>query len=144
MRLFEVPAPLRNGVARDVVRCEPATITTVVDSPVPGIRQVFQRALCLCTWRSAEPHRRTRREAYPAGFRMTAKNIAAAVEAPPVPPLAVRRTSPRAGRFFRTGTASGAEDAVATRAARRLPASWVPVPFDGTSRGQTVSGPFRA
>ncbi|GAA2274269.1 hypothetical protein GCM10010145_52230 [Streptomyces ruber] len=71
-------------------RCEHDALTTVADSPVPGVWQVFQCARCLYMWRSTEPARRTRREAYPAGFRLTAEDIDAAIEVPTVPPLAAR------------------------------------------------------
>ncbi|WP_320782089.1 non-oxidative hydroxyarylic acid decarboxylases subunit D [Streptomyces sp. CRN 30] len=71
-------------------RCEHDALTTVADSPVPGVWQVFRCARCLYMWRSTEPARRTRREAYPVGFRMTAADIAAAIEVPTVPPLVPR------------------------------------------------------
>ncbi|GGX88487.1 non-oxidative hydroxyarylic acid decarboxylases subunit D [Streptomyces minutiscleroticus] len=68
-------------------RCAHEEITAVADSPVPGVWQVFQCARCLYMWRTTEPARRTTREAYPVGFRMTAADIETASEVPTVPPL---------------------------------------------------------
>jgi hypothetical protein len=41
-------------------------------------------------WRTTEPARRTSPGAYPERFRMTAEDIATALEVPAVPPLAAR------------------------------------------------------
>jgi hypothetical protein len=38
-------------------------------------------------WRTSEPARRTRHQAYPEAFRMTAEDIRDAPEVPAVPPL---------------------------------------------------------
>ncbi|MBD0421586.1 hypothetical protein H0H10_20940 [Streptomyces sp. TRM S81-3] len=71
-------------------RCADEAVSTVTDSPVPGVWQVLQCARCLYMWRTTEPARRTRREDYPAGFRLTAEDIATAPEVPAVPPLPTR------------------------------------------------------
>ena len=71
-------------------RCAHATVDTVTTSPVPGVWDVLQCARCLYMWRTTEPDRRTRREAYPVEFRMTQADIEAAPEVPVVPPLVVR------------------------------------------------------
>ncbi|GHF86544.1 non-oxidative hydroxyarylic acid decarboxylases subunit D [Streptomyces thermodiastaticus] len=68
-------------------RCAHDGIEHVHSSPVPGVWEVLQCARCLYMWRTSEPARRTDRDAYPAGFRMTAEDIAAATEVPTVPPL---------------------------------------------------------
>ncbi len=59
-------------------------------SPVPGVWDVLQCTRCLYMWRTTEPDRRTRREAYPVEFRLTQADIDAAPEVPVVPPLIVR------------------------------------------------------
>ncbi|WP_328686633.1 non-oxidative hydroxyarylic acid decarboxylases subunit D [Streptomyces sp. NBC_00343] len=71
-------------------RCAHDTVDTVTASPVPGVWDVLQCARCLYMWRTTEPDRRTRREAYPVEFRMTRADIDAAPEVPVVPPLVVR------------------------------------------------------
>lgn len=68
-------------------RCAHDTIEHVHASPVPGVWDVVQCTRCLYMWRTSEPARRTRRDAYPESFRMTADDIAAATEVPSVPPL---------------------------------------------------------
>lgn len=68
-------------------RCAHDTIDRITTSPVPGVWDVLQCRQCLYMWRTSEPARRTRRDAYPDGFRMTAEDIAAAPEVPTVPPL---------------------------------------------------------
>ncbi|MFJ4930005.1 non-oxidative hydroxyarylic acid decarboxylases subunit D [Streptomyces sp. NPDC088736] len=68
-------------------RCAHETIDQLFASPVPGIWVVLQCRQCLYCWRTSEPARRTRRDAYPESFRMTVEDIANAVEVPPVPPL---------------------------------------------------------
>ncbi|MFG2377755.1 non-oxidative hydroxyarylic acid decarboxylases subunit D [Streptomyces sp. NPDC048504] len=70
-------------------RCAHDTVDTVTASPVPGVWDVLQCVRCLYMWRTTEPDRRTRREAYPAEFRMTQADIDAAPEVPVVPPLVV-------------------------------------------------------
>ncbi|MGW0830618.1 non-oxidative hydroxyarylic acid decarboxylases subunit D [Streptomyces prunicolor] len=70
-------------------RCAHDTVDTVTTSSVPGVWDVLQCARCLYMWRTTEPDRRTRREAYPAEFRMTQADIDAAPEVPVVPPLRV-------------------------------------------------------
>ena len=70
-------------------RCGHETLDKLADSPVPGVWEVYQCRQCLYTWRSTEPGRRTRRELYPEEFRMTAEDIANAIEVPAVPALRV-------------------------------------------------------
>lgn len=48
---------------------------------------VVQCGRCLYTWRTIEPARRTRRDAYPDSFKLTAQDIENAIEVPAVPPL---------------------------------------------------------
>jgi hypothetical protein len=68
-------------------RCAYQTVEQVFTSPVPGVWDVLQCGQCLYTWRTSEPARRTRRDAYPEQFRMTVEDIHNAPEVPTVPPL---------------------------------------------------------
>lgn len=68
-------------------RCAYDRIDRIAVSPVPDVWEVRQCARCLYTWRTTEPPRRTRRDAYPEEFRMTPDDIENAPEVPPVPPL---------------------------------------------------------
>ncbi|MFF7364431.1 non-oxidative hydroxyarylic acid decarboxylases subunit D [Streptomyces sp. NPDC008125] len=68
-------------------RCAFETVDKLATSPVPGVWDVLQCGQCLYTWRTTEPARRTRRDAYPAQFRMTLADIENAIEVPAVPPL---------------------------------------------------------
>ncbi|MFH8658094.1 non-oxidative hydroxyarylic acid decarboxylases subunit D [Streptomyces afghaniensis] len=68
-------------------RCAHQTVDLVFSSPVPGVWDVLQCPQCLYMWRTSEPARRTRRDAYPELFRMTAEDIRNAPEVPAVPPL---------------------------------------------------------
>jgi len=70
-------------------RCAHDTIEVLFTSPVVGAWAVRQCQQCLYCWRTSEPARRTEREAYPEGFRMTSDDIASAPEVPSVPPLRV-------------------------------------------------------
>lgn len=72
-------------------RCAHEKIEKLTESPVPGVWEVLQCRLCLYAWRTSEPARRTRREAYPLEFRMTRADIDRAPEVPAVPPLRPRR-----------------------------------------------------
>lgn len=76
-------------------RCAHDDVAVVTTSPVPGVWEVLQCARCLYMWRTTEPERRTRREAYPAEFRLTQADIDAAPEVPPVPPLDPHATGNR-------------------------------------------------
>lgn len=67
-------------------RCEYTTVETVFTSPVPGVWDVLQCRQCLYMWRTSEPARRTRRDAYPEAFRVTKEDITNAAEMPTVPP----------------------------------------------------------
>lgn len=68
-------------------RCAHETIDTLHSSPVPGVWDVLQCRQCLYCWRTSEPARRTRRDAYPDNFKMTLEDIRDAPEVPAVPPL---------------------------------------------------------
>ncbi|GAA2902022.1 non-oxidative hydroxyarylic acid decarboxylases subunit D [Streptomyces mexicanus] len=68
-------------------RCAHETVDQLYTSPVPGAWDVLQCRQCLYCWRTTEPDRRTRRDAYPDSFKMTAEDIANAPEVPTVPPL---------------------------------------------------------
>ncbi|MGW7087089.1 non-oxidative hydroxyarylic acid decarboxylases subunit D [Streptomyces sp. NPDC054871] len=68
-------------------RCAYETIDRLATSPVPGVWDVLQCRQCLYTWRTIEPARRTRRDAYPEQFKMTVADIENAIEVPAVPPL---------------------------------------------------------
>lgn len=70
-------------------RCAHTTIERLFTSPVPGRWDVLQCRRCRYYWRTTEPDRRTRRECYPAGFRLTAEDIGSAPEFPPIPPVNV-------------------------------------------------------
>ncbi|GGQ58080.1 non-oxidative hydroxyarylic acid decarboxylases subunit D [Streptomyces flaveolus] len=72
-------------------RCAHESIRTLYSSPVPGVWDVLRCDRCLYTWRTSEPPRRTRRDAYPEAFRLTPADIENATEVPAVPPL---RTAP--------------------------------------------------
>jgi hypothetical protein len=76
-------------------RCAAEPIEKIFDSPVPGVWEVLQCRHCLYMWRTSEPPRRTRRDAYPEPFRMTAEDIETATEMPAVPPLRTRRDEAR-------------------------------------------------
>ncbi|MCX4405377.1 non-oxidative hydroxyarylic acid decarboxylases subunit D [Streptomyces sp. NPDC059837] len=71
-------------------RCAHDIIETVTTSPVPGAWDVLQCGRCLYMWRTTEPARRTRRDAYPQEFRMTPADIDNAPEVPAIPPLETR------------------------------------------------------
>jgi ribosomal protein S27AE len=71
-------------------RCAFETVDTLHSSPVAGAWDVLQCGRCLYTWRTTEPARRTQRDAYPDGFRLTPEDIANAPEVPTVPPLLKR------------------------------------------------------
>ncbi|GHH82162.1 hypothetical protein GCM10018793_41330 [Streptomyces sulfonofaciens] len=68
-------------------RCADETVEHIFASPVPGVWDVLQCGRCLYMWRTSEPARRSSRDAYPDGFRMTADEIENASEVPTVPPL---------------------------------------------------------
>jgi hypothetical protein len=71
-------------------RCAHDIIESVTTSPVPGAWDVLQCDRCLYMWRTTEPARRTRRDAYPQEFRMTPADIDNAPEVPAIPPLETR------------------------------------------------------
>ncbi|MCB5907441.1 non-oxidative hydroxyarylic acid decarboxylases subunit D [Streptomyces pinistramenti] len=68
-------------------RCAHPAVENVFTSPVPGAWDVLQCRQCLYMWRTSEPARRTRRDAYPDRFKMTRADIDNAIEVPAVPPL---------------------------------------------------------
>lgn len=79
--------PLAAPMADCCPRCAFEAVDTLHTSPVPGVWNVLQCRRCLYTWRTSEPARRTRREAYPEQFRMTPQDIENAPEVPALPPL---------------------------------------------------------
>ncbi|MFB9616399.1 non-oxidative hydroxyarylic acid decarboxylases subunit D [Kutzneria kofuensis] len=66
-------------------RCAHDIIEVLFTSPVVGVWEVRQCQQCLYCWRTSEPARRTERDAYPEGFRMTSDDITSAPEVPSVP-----------------------------------------------------------
>ncbi|AKJ08852.1 4-hydroxybenzoate decarboxylase [Streptomyces incarnatus] len=68
-------------------RCAHGDTEHIHASPVPGVWDVLRCPRCLYMWRTSEPARRTRREHYPEGFRLTEADLANADEVPAVPPL---------------------------------------------------------
>ncbi|MGN5382366.1 non-oxidative hydroxyarylic acid decarboxylases subunit D [Streptomyces lasalocidi] len=68
-------------------RCAHERIEQLFASPVLGVWDVLQCGRCLYTWRTSEPDRRSRRDAYPEAFRLTEAAIANAIEVPAIPPL---------------------------------------------------------
>ncbi|WP_432179155.1 non-oxidative vanillic acid decarboxylases subunit D [Streptomyces sp. NBC_00063] len=76
-----------NHLPVECPRCAFEEIARLATSPVPGVWDVVQCGRCLYTWRTIEPARRTRRDAYPDSFKLTAEDIENAIEVPAVPPL---------------------------------------------------------
>jgi hypothetical protein len=68
-------------------RCTYDRIDKLYTSPVPGVWDVLQCQRCLYCWRTSEPDRRTKPEAYPQQFKMTLEDIKNAPEVPTIPPL---------------------------------------------------------
>ncbi|GAA4587957.1 non-oxidative hydroxyarylic acid decarboxylases subunit C [Planotetraspora phitsanulokensis] len=68
-------------------RCAYETVERVFTSPVTGAWDVLRCEQCLYMWRTSEPARRIRRDAYPEEFRMTLEDIRDATEMPVIPPL---------------------------------------------------------
>lgn len=68
-------------------RCGNEHVVTLATSPVEGVWEVYQCEHCLYTWRSTEPDRRTKREAYPDNFKITDADMEAAPMVPSIPPL---------------------------------------------------------
>ncbi|MDN3352195.1 non-oxidative hydroxyarylic acid decarboxylases subunit D [Actinomadura sp. DC4] len=68
-------------------RCAYRIVEEIFSSPIPDVWDVLQCRQCHYMWRTSEPARRTRRDAYPEAFRMTLDDIDGASEMPPVPPL---------------------------------------------------------
>ncbi|GII59527.1 phenolic acid decarboxylase subunit C [Planotetraspora thailandica] len=67
-------------------RCAHGTVEKLFTSPVPGAWDVLRCPQCLYMWRTSEPARRTRRDAYPEAFRVTVEDIRNANEMPIIPP----------------------------------------------------------
>ncbi|MFE0788630.1 hypothetical protein CJD44_03970 [Streptomyces sp. alain-838] len=78
-------------------RCAHESVRTLHSSPVPGVWDVLQCGRCLYTWRTSEPARRTRRDAYPEAFRLSSDDMANAAEVPTVPPLRSGGPSQKSG-----------------------------------------------
>jgi hypothetical protein len=76
-----------NDKALECPRCAFDVVGRLATSPVPGVWDVLQCDRCLYTWRTTEPARRTRRDAYPDNFKLTRADIDNAIEVPAVPPL---------------------------------------------------------
>ncbi|MFE6760315.1 non-oxidative hydroxyarylic acid decarboxylases subunit D [Streptomyces sp. NPDC057684] len=76
-----------NDLPVECPRCAFDTITRLATSSVPGVWDVLQCGRCLYTWRTTEPARRTRRDAYPEAFKLTESDIENAIKVPEVPPL---------------------------------------------------------
>ncbi|MFA3835334.1 non-oxidative vanillic acid decarboxylases subunit D [Streptomyces aureus] len=76
-----------NHLPVECPRCAFEEISLLAASPVPGVWDVVQCGRCFYTWRTIEPARRTRRDAYPDSFKLTAEDIENAIEVPAVPPL---------------------------------------------------------
>ncbi|MDX3767641.1 hypothetical protein OG963_42015 [Streptomyces sp. NBC_01707] len=76
-----------NHLPVECPRCAFEKIFRLATSPVPGVWDVLQCGRCLYTWRTGEPARRTRRDAYPDSFKLTVADIENAIEVPTVPPL---------------------------------------------------------
>ncbi|MEV1022119.1 non-oxidative hydroxyarylic acid decarboxylases subunit D [Streptomyces sp. NPDC050264] len=68
-------------------RCAFGAVSLLATSPVPGVWDVLQCDRCLYAWRTTEPARRTRRDAYPDLFKLTPADIDNAIEVPAIPPL---------------------------------------------------------
>ncbi|MFF1359977.1 non-oxidative hydroxyarylic acid decarboxylases subunit D [Streptomyces sp. NPDC058297] len=86
----DLPATPVHDLPVECPRCAFATITRLATSPVPGVWDVLQCGRCLYTWRTSEPARRTRRDAYPENFKLTEADIENAIEVPAIPPLRSR------------------------------------------------------
>lgn len=71
-------------------RCAHDVIELLHTSPVAGAWEVLQCTRCRYGWRTTEPARRSERDAYPEGFRMTQADIAAAPEIPSIPDLVTK------------------------------------------------------
>ncbi|GAA1774021.1 MULTISPECIES: non-oxidative hydroxyarylic acid decarboxylases subunit D [Streptomonospora] len=67
-------------------RCGDSTCAVIASSPVPGVWDVGLCPVCHYTWRSSEPPRQSDPGAFAEEFRLTAEDVGAAVELPPVPP----------------------------------------------------------
>ncbi|NYH80972.1 hypothetical protein FHR84_004345 [Actinopolyspora biskrensis] len=68
-------------------RCADENVSELTASPVPGVWKVLRCDLCLYTWRTSEPARRSTREAYPERFRMSRADIDNAPQVPAIPEL---------------------------------------------------------
>ncbi|WP_405667262.1 hypothetical protein OG379_35285 [Streptomyces sp. NBC_01166] len=79
-----------NNLPVECPRCASETVTHLATSPVPGAWDVLQCGRCLYTWRTSEPARRIRRDAYPDEFKLTEADIENAIEVPAIPPLQSR------------------------------------------------------
>ncbi|MFK0153155.1 non-oxidative hydroxyarylic acid decarboxylases subunit D [Streptomyces sp. NPDC090493] len=76
-----------NVTPAECPRCGHDKLDRIHTSPVAGVWEIYGCRQCMYTWRTSEPARRTRRDAYPDSFKMTIDDIRNAVELPVVPPL---------------------------------------------------------
>ncbi|MBW0103024.1 non-oxidative hydroxyarylic acid decarboxylases subunit D [Pseudonocardia sp. KRD291] len=67
-------------------RCRGTDAVALTTSPVPGVFTVFRCPDCIFVWRSTEPRTMTDPDHYPPRFRLTAADIAAAIEVPTIAP----------------------------------------------------------
>ncbi|MEU2616790.1 non-oxidative hydroxyarylic acid decarboxylases subunit D [Streptomyces sp. NPDC007157] len=77
----------KNASPAECPRCGHDKLDLIHTSPVAGVWEICHCRQCLYMWRTSEPARRTRRDAYPDSFKMTIEDIRDAVELPVVPPL---------------------------------------------------------
>lgn len=70
-------------------RCSTDGAAVLATSPVPGVWTVHRCGLCGFVWRDTEPPAVRDAAHYPDRFRVTADDVAAAVDVPTVP---ARRT----------------------------------------------------
>ncbi|MDA3627949.1 non-oxidative hydroxyarylic acid decarboxylases subunit D [Saccharopolyspora oryzae] len=76
-----------NAAPTECPRCGHTALDLLHTSPVAGCWEVYQCEQCLYCWRTSEPARRTRRDAYPESFKLTVDDIRNAPEVPTIPPL---------------------------------------------------------
>ncbi|MFD8810466.1 non-oxidative hydroxyarylic acid decarboxylases subunit D [Streptomyces sp. NPDC059627] len=77
----------QNATPAECPRCGHDKLDQIYASPVAGVWEIYHCRQCMYSWRTSEPARRTRRDAYPDSFKMTIDDIRNAVELPVIPPL---------------------------------------------------------
>ncbi|WP_267887149.1 non-oxidative hydroxyarylic acid decarboxylases subunit D [Mycobacteroides immunogenum] len=68
-------------------RCQEGAATIIATSPITGVWEVYACEVCLFSWRSTEPKRRTDLALYPEAFQLIQDDITTAPDVPAVPPL---------------------------------------------------------